>query len=196
MNPEESSLVDLALLGQLLQEHRERLLAMLRRRISPMLASRVGPEDILSEAFLQARKKWPKFRREPNAKPYPWLYRITLDCLIEAWRKESREKHGLDQEMPWPEESSLQLGLGLMQPGTTPTGAAARKEEAERVQAVLQLLRPKDREILRMRHEDELSHEEIGDVLGITKETAAVRYVRALQRLRDLWEQLSPESEP
>lgn len=192
---EPSSIADLAILGRVIEEHRPRLLSMLRRRIDPSLKVKLDPEDILSETFLQARKRWPDFQKKELSNAYPWLYRIALDCLIEAWRRETRSRRDLRDEMPWPEQSSLQMAMGLIHSGTSPTAAAARNELQERLRTVMGLLKDRDREILQMRHEDELTHAEIGAVLGITENAATVRYVRALQRLRDLWDRLCPGSE-
>ncbi len=116
-----SSLADLAALGMLFHEHRPKLLAMLRRRIDPALVVRADPEDILGEAFLMARRKWADFQRQSALSPYAWLYRIALDCLIEAWRRENRDCRDLHKDMPLPEESSVCLGLGLVQTGATPS---------------------------------------------------------------------------
>ena len=87
----------------------------------------------------------------------------------------------------------MQLGIGLVHTGTSPSQAIAREELRESMQRVLSLLPAKDRELLRMRHEDELSYAEAAQVLGITENTAAVRYMRALNRLRKLWNQFHPE---
>jgi RNA polymerase sigma-70 factor, ECF subfamily len=189
------SVTELARLGQLLEEHRPKLLAMVRRRLDPSLSVRVDPEDILGEAFLRARKRWPRFIAEGKMQAYPWLYRIALDCVLEAWERATRGRRDIRAELPWPEQSSLQLGLGLIDTGTSPTEAAAREELRHRMTRVLGLLRQKDREILRMRHEDGLSHAETAEVLGLTENAATVRYVRALRRLRELWQQLYPGSE-
>jgi RNA polymerase sigma-70 factor (ECF subfamily) len=165
---------------------------MLRRRIDPALASRIDAEDILNMAYIQARRRWEGFKAAPDFQPYPWLYRIALDCLIETWRRETRECRDPRAEMPWPEHSSIQMGLGLIHPGTSPSDAAKREELRRHVKQVLDILPEKDREILRMRHEDGLTHAETGQVLGITENAATVRYVRALQRLKNLWLQLHP----
>lgn len=194
--PEDSAaaLADLARLGQLFEEHRGRLLVVLRRRIDPSLTRRLDAEDILGDAFLRARQRWATFKAGTMS-AYAWLYRLALDCLIEAWRRETRDRRDLRDDLPWPDASSVQLGLGLINPATSPTQAAARAEECQRVRTVLQLLPEKDREILRMRHEDELTHAEVGEVLGITENAATVRYVRALRRLKTLWQQAHPGRE-
>jgi RNA polymerase sigma-70 factor (ECF subfamily) len=179
-----SSIADLALLGRLFEEQRPRLLTMLQRRMDPALAARVGAEDILTEAFLQARRRWGRFREQSDLTAYAWLYRIALDCLIEAWRRETRAGRDLHRAMPWPEASSVQLGLGLVCPGTSPSEAAGREELRQKVRQTVDLLKESDREILWMRHDDQLTFPEAAQVLGITESAATLRYVRALKRLK------------
>ncbi len=179
-----SSIVDLAVLGKLFEEHRPKLLAMVRRRLDPALAPRIDAEDVLSEAFLTARRKWDAFKAQSDFSGYAWLYCIVRDCLIDAWRRETRGCRNLGREMPWPEQTSVQLGLGLVGGGTSPSAEAVREELRRQMRDALERLRPHDREILWMRHYDQLTFGEAAAVLGLTETAATVRYVRALKRLR------------
>ena len=95
------SLAGMAELGRLLEEYRPKLLAVVQRRMDPALARRISPEDILSEAFLQARRRWPTFKEQDGTTPYAWLYRIVLDTMIEAWRRENRACRAPERELPW-----------------------------------------------------------------------------------------------
>jgi RNA polymerase sigma-70 factor (ECF subfamily) len=183
----------LAELGSLFQEHRLRLLAVVQRRLDPALAVRLDAEDILSDAFLRARGKWSKFKAQSALTPFAWLYRIVLDCLMEAWRHANRACRNPLQEMPFPDGSSAQLGLGLVGSGTSPSAAAARQELQQSMQQVLGFLKDMDRQVLWLRHADQLSFAEIGMVLNLTENAVTVRYVRALRRLKDLWQQLHKE---
>jgi len=185
-----NSVLDMAELARLLEEYRPRLSAMVQRRLDPALAPRISAEDILSDAFLLARQKRNSFDHKNGMTAYAWLYRVVMDCLIEAWRRENRTCRSPDREMPWPERSSVQLALSLMSPGTSPSSAAARNEVQERIRQALDILGPRDKEILWMRHFDELSFQEAAAVLGIKESAANLRYVRALRRLKNLWEKL------
>src|SRR5438270_8810452 len=126
-----STLTDLAELGRLLDEHRPRLLAMVRRRLDPSLGVRIDPEDVLAEAFLDARRRWAAFAPSGRS-AYAWLYRLVLDRIIEEWRKATRGRRNLHREVPWPDQTSEQLALNLMQAGTSPSAAADRQELRER----------------------------------------------------------------
>jgi RNA polymerase sigma-70 factor (ECF subfamily) len=183
-----SSVADLARLGMLFDDCRPRLLAMLQRRLGCSKAAGMEPGDILNEAFLLASRRWEQFDSQQAMAAYPWLYRLTLDCLIAAWRRQHRA--GRDRVIPWPDQSSVQLGLGLVHTGTSPTSAAAREELHQQMRQTLDMLKEADREILWLRHYDDLSFAEAGAVLGVSENAATVRYVRALRRLKALWQKL------
>jgi len=55
-----------------------------------------------------------------------------------------------------------------------------------RVQEALNSLDPLDREVLALRHFEELSNSEVAAVLGLTKTAASNRYIRALKRLKEI----------
>lgn len=184
------------------EEYRVRLLSMLERRIDPSLALRVDAEDLLSEAFIAARIRWPNVAKEmqsqspfsdPSSFQYAWLYRVVLDTLIEVYRRHTRQKRDVRLDLPWPDASSIQLGFGLVDQGTSPSEAVMRTELQQHVRTVVNLLQELEREILWMRHTDQLSFREIGVVLNITENAATVRYTRALRRLRELWHALQKE---
>ncbi len=189
-----SSVSELAALGKVFEEHTERLLAMVRRRIDRALAPRIDPEDILSEAFLRARGRWSSYNPKVMS-TYTWLYRIVLDCLIETSRKAHSAGRSIQREVPWPERSSVQLGMGLFGSTTSPSEAFARSELRQRIVWAVEQLKPDDREILAMRHFDELSHSEAAAILEITTDAAMQRYGRALRRLKRLWDQIQPRDE-
>lgn len=185
-----SSVGDMATLAQLFEETRPRLLVMLRRRIDPGMNSRIDADDLLHDTFIEARRRWPRFRDHPEMTGYAWLFRIAKDCLIEAWRRHHRACRSPDREIPWPEQSSVQLGFGLIQAQSSPSAAVRHDELREQMKQTLQLLKTADRDVLWMRHYDELSFAEIGTVLDVTENAATVRYVRALRRLKDLWQRI------
>jgi RNA polymerase sigma-70 factor (ECF subfamily) len=188
-----SSVADLAALGKVLEEYRPRLLAMIERRLDPALRARVSPDDVFQEASILAHRHFARFKADGRMTPYAWLYRLALDALLEAWRRHNRSPRDIGRELPLPEHSSIQLGLGLVQTGTSPSAAAARDELQQRVRQVVELLKEKDRQILWMRHQDGLAHQEVALVLGISENAAMVRYARALKRFKDLWQRLHPQ---
>ena len=184
------TVAEMAILGKLLEDHRPKLLAMLKRRIDPALAVRIDPEDVCNEVFILAQRRWDSFN--PDF-PYAWLYRLAMDSLIECWRRQHRGPRNVERDLPWPEGSSLQLCLSLVAPGTSPTAAARRHEVQEKMCQTLKLLKDADRHVLWMRFYEDLSYGEMAVVLGVTENAATVRCLRALRRLKRLWQQLNPD---
>lgn len=178
---------DLSELHRCWEESRLKLYAMVRRRLDPALLPRLDADDVLSDAFLDASRRWPQYRPQQWASPYAWLYGVVRDRLIETWRFHARAIRDPRRTLPWPEGSSLQLGLSLVDPGSSPESAAALGERRRRVLAALELLPEVDRELLWMRYFDGLSFAEAAGVLGISENNAHVRHLRALRKFRDLW---------
>jgi RNA polymerase sigma-70 factor (ECF subfamily) len=184
---------DLASLGKMFEEHRPKLLAMIRRRSDPSLSARRDADDILHQAFIKAHKKWEHFKKS-GMKPYVWLYRIVRDCLFDDHDFQTSKRRSLHAEIAWPDRSSLQMVLGMVSPLTSPSEALARREQQElmgkRIHVTLEHLKSEDREVLCMWFFDQLSAEEIGQVLDIPKGTARQRYSRARLRFRETWKKL------
>ncbi len=73
---------------------------------------------------------------------------------------------------------------------TSPSQAAVRAETLEQVEQVIAAMDPLDREVLALRHFEELGNSEVAEVLGIQQKAASIRYVRALKRLRAILSQM------
>jgi RNA polymerase sigma factor (sigma-70 family) len=180
------SMAELATLSALFEEHRTRLGAMLRGRMDSALARRFGTDDLLQEIFLRARTAFPRFAGS-GLSSYGWLYGIARDCLRDAWRRETRKGRDHRREMPWPERSSVQLGLSLAGSGTSPSQALARGELRERIRLVLSGLSEPEREVLWMRAVDELPFRDVAGVLEVSENTAMKRYARASRKFYAAW---------
>src|SRR5205814_5150588 len=85
-----------------------------------------------------------------------------------------------------PEASSAALAAQLLGRGPRPSEAAVRAEVKIRLQEALNTMDPLDREVLALRHFEHLSNAETAEVLGVREAAAGKRYLRALERLRDI----------
>jgi len=83
-----------------------------------------------------------------------------------------------------PAASSAALAAHLLGRHTSPTQAILRAERLLRVQEALNSLDPIDREVISLRHFEQLSRGESGQALGIEESAASKRYIRALKRLK------------
>lgn len=183
---------DAAAAGELFDRHRDRLKRMIRVRLDHRLQGRLDPSDVLQEAFLEFARALPAYAKNPDAPFYPWLRCITgrkLHALHRqhlgthmraAGREVSIHRNGM------PEASSVSLAAQLLGKLTTPSQALARAEVQARIQEALAGMEPLDREVLALRHYEQLSNREIAYVLEISEAAASVRFVRALRRLKDL----------
>jgi RNA polymerase sigma-70 factor (ECF subfamily) len=97
---------------------------------------------------------------------------------------------------PLPEANSCSLAAGFVGNLTSPSHAAIRTELQMQIQDILNDMDPVDREVLTLRHFEQLSNNEVAEVLQITVSSASNRYVRALKRLRPILEEvLSAEND-
>lgn len=179
-------------LAELFGRYRERLRRMVRLRLDRRLQGRVDPSDVLQEAYLDVARRAPAYAAEPTMPFYLWLRFLTGQKLLGLHR------HHLGAQMrdagcevslhrgAIPQASSASLAAQLLGRLTSPTQAAIRAEMQLRLQEVLNGMDPLDREVLVLRHFEELSNNETADVLGIQKSAASNRYVRALKRLKEI----------
>lgn len=173
----------------LLELHRERLLKMVEFRMPSKLARRADANDIVQEALIEAAKRLDEYLANGTMDFYVWLRWITKDRLTDLQRQHfgaqkrdaNREVHAGSHLSGY---SALQLADVLVGQLTSPSRAAAREEMRLAVQAELEDLEDDDREILILRHFEQLSLEESAQCLKISKSGANKRHLKALRELR------------
>jgi RNA polymerase sigma-70 factor (ECF subfamily) len=183
---------DQAAWAAILAPHRDRLRRMVALRLDHRLKGRIDPSDIIQDALLQAAQSLPRYLNQPE-RPFflwlRWLTGMTLQSLhrrhlgIQA-RDAGREVHLLDR--PVPQASSAALAAQLLGRDTRPSVAAIRAERQQRLQEALNSMDPVDREVLVLRHFEELTSAEVARELGIQESAASKRYIRALRKLKDV----------
>jgi RNA polymerase sigma-70 factor (ECF subfamily) len=179
-------------LGELLARHRDRLLLMVRLRLDRRLQGRVDPSDVIQEAYLEAATRFEEYLRERAIPFFLWLRLVTAQKLVlmhryhlgaqarDAGREVSLYRGAL------PEASSAALAAQLVGRRTTPSQGAVRAEMQLRLQEALNSMDPLDREVLVLRHFEELTNAETARVLSLRESAASMRYGRALLRLKDI----------
>lgn len=179
-------------LAELFSRYRERLMRMVALRLDRRLHGRLDASDVLQEAYLDVAQKLDKYLRDPQLPLYLWLRHITGLKLAEVHRRHlSTEKRNAGYEVslhrgPLPEANTASLALQLLGKLTSPSDAAIKAELRIKVQEALNSLDPVDREIVAMRHFEQLSTSESAQVLGLSKSGAGSRYLRAIKRLKRL----------
>jgi RNA polymerase sigma-70 factor (ECF subfamily) len=181
-------------LAVLVERHRDRLERMVRLRMDSRLQGRVDPADVLQDAYLAVRSKFPQYSTDPRLPFFLWLRLEVGQKLVDVHRFHLGAKmRDAGQEVSLyrgalPQVTSLSLAEHLLGKLTTASHAAMRVELKLRVQEALNSMDPNDREVLILRHFEELSNAEAAQVLGLKPSAAINRYVRALKRLRDVFQ--------
>jgi RNA polymerase sigma-70 factor (ECF subfamily) len=176
----------------LLEQHRQRLRRMIALRLDQRLQGRIDASDVIQEAYLEASTRLEEYLRQPTMPFYLWLRFLTGQKLLELHR------HHLGAQMrdagrevslyrgSLPATSSAALAAQLLGHGTQPSEAAVRAERKIRLQEALNNLDPLDREVLALRHFEQLTTPEVAQILGIKEGAASKRYLRALGRLKEV----------
>jgi RNA polymerase sigma-70 factor (ECF subfamily) len=178
-------------LAELFSRYRGRLRRMVKLRLDRRLQGRLDPSDVLQEAYLDIAKRSREYLTNPAMPVFLWLRWITGERLLALHRRHlGAQVRDAGQEVSLhrgslPQASSVSLAAMLLGRLTSPTHAARRAEMQVRLQDVLNSLDPIDREVLTLRHFEELSNGETAQVLGISKTAASNRYVRALLTLKE-----------
>ena len=84
-----------------------------------------------------------------------------------------------------PPADSVSLAAQLLGQFTSPSHAAIKAEMRQRLQGILDTMEPVDREVIALRHFEQLTSEETAVVLGMSKSGASSRYIRAMKRLKE-----------
>jgi RNA polymerase sigma-70 factor (ECF subfamily) len=183
---------DAEALNALFARHRDRLRRMVEMRLDIRLQARLDASDVLQEAYVEVVQRLDEYLRDPKLPLFLWLRLVVGERLLKLHR------HHLGTQMrdagrevslfrgALPAASSAALAAQLLGKHTSPTQAVLRAERILRLQEALNTLDPMDREILSLRHFEELTAAEAARVLGIEESAAAKRYFRALKRLKDL----------
>jgi RNA polymerase sigma-70 factor (ECF subfamily) len=183
---------DAAAIGDLFTRYRPRLERMLGVRLDRRLQRRMDVSDVLQDVYLEMTRRLPEYAANASVPFYVWLRSLAGQRLVDLYRRHlGARMRAIDVEVSLhqggvPQASSLSLAEQLAGGLTSPTQAASREELRLRLQEVLNTLEPLDREIIAMRHFEELTNVEVAEVLGIQKSAASKRYLRAVRRLREV----------
>ncbi len=175
--------------GRLFMDHWDRLHRMVEMRLDRRLHGRIDPSDVLQEAYIEVARSLPDYLKNPEIPIFLWLRYITGVRLKAVHRRHLGTKlRDAGREvrlgsLRMPQASSVSLAAQFLGRLTSPSQAAARAEVQLRVQVALDELSPLDREVLSLRHFEQLSNSEVAQVLEIGETAASNRYVRALKRL-------------
>jgi RNA polymerase sigma-70 factor (ECF subfamily) len=183
-------------LASLFSMYRERLRRMVELRMDARLRGRVSPSDILQEAYVGALKRLPHYQASADVPFFVWLRSVTMQRLIEAQRRHlGGQARDVRREIRLGQVEAIEAQSGqiaeLIANTTSPSLAARRGEIMVLVRDALEQLDAIDREVLVLRHFEQMSNHEAAAALEIKPAAASKRYVRAVERLRSVLEQIT-----
>jgi RNA polymerase sigma-70 factor, ECF subfamily len=179
-------------LEELFTRYRPRLKRMVKLRLDPRVQGRVDPSDVLQQAYLDTCRRLADYLREPNLPFFLWLRQLAGHCLQMAHQHYLGDEAAGDRHEvllyrgALPEAPAAALAALLLGKTATPGESAVRVSRKIRIQGALNSMDALDREVLALRHFEQLSNAETALVLGLTESAACNRYVRALEQLRSI----------
>ena len=181
----------------LLERHRERLRRMVALRLDQRVQGRVDASDVIQDAYLEAWTRLAENVRQPSMPFLLWLRFLVGQKVLALHRHHlGREMRAAGREVSLyrgalPEASSAALAAQLLGHDTRPSEAALRIELKIRLQEALNQMDAVDREVIALRHFEQLSRAETAQVLGMRESAVSKRYVRALERLKGILSNMS-----
>jgi len=181
---------DGAAVNELLDRHRANLRRLVQLRLDRALARRVDASDVVQDVLIEANRRLSDYLADPRM-PFPvWLRQLAQDRIIEMHRQHrGAQRRSMDREqslaaLQFADRSSFDLAAQLADHELTPAAANIRRELEQRFLAALDQLEDEDREIIWLRHFEQLGNSDAAEALGLTPPAAGMRHLRALRRLR------------
>ena len=177
-------------LAEIWLEHRDRLVRLLATRMPRVMLRRLSADDVAQEAYLACGKRLDFLQNQPEVPMFVKLRKIALQTLTDLERRHlAAGKRDAMKESTWEddaEDASIDAWANFADSISSPRTHLVRLERQALARRILQELPATDREILELRHFEELSNNECAAVLEIAPKAASIRYVRALKRFQDL----------
>lgn len=181
-------------LAEIWMEHRERLMRLLAVRMPAVLQSRCSLDDVAQETYMACGRRMSFLQEHPEVPVYVKLRRIALQTLVDLERRNLAAARGVNKEVDVAgaafnnDDATMDAWARFADSISSPRTHLMRLERQSATRRILEELPQTDREILELRHFEDLSNSECAAVLGIEAKAASIRYVRALKRFKTLIE--------
>ncbi len=179
-------------LATVFAHYRERLRRIVRFRLDHRIAGRISESDVLQDSYIAAAHRLEHFCQQPEMPAFLWLRLVVGQQLVDLHRQHLQaEKRDVRKEVSLPPNdpspnTSMAIAAHLVGKMTAVSEIVARAERIERLHSSLNQMDDLDREVIALRHFEELSNVEAAKVLQIETAAASKRYIRAMARLAEL----------
>ncbi len=171
-----------------------RLKRIVNFRLDYRLNGRVSESDVIQETYVRAAKRIDSFLEKDDMPFFVWLRLEIGQKLLEIHRHHfGAEKRDVRKEIKLGQnndsgKTSMALAAHIVAKLTSPSRLVERAEQIEILEKTLGEMNELDREVIALRHFEELSNIETARILEIEPAAASKRYLRALKRLREIME--------
>jgi RNA polymerase sigma-70 factor (ECF subfamily) len=202
LNPSDEQEIDLLRssgpqgVADLYSKYRTQLERMVDFRMDRRLYGRVDAADVLQDSYMEIARRIDSFLEDPAVSFFVWARQITWQTLLTAHRSHlGAQKRDARQEVRlhgggYSHGTSVSLASRLVGDVTSPSQGAIRDERAQQLRTALDSMDSIDREVLALRHFEQLSNKEVSEILELSKTAASNRYVRALERLKEIMDEV------
>ena len=168
-------------------------------RLDYRLRGRVSESDILQETYVRAAQRIDRYLENPDFPFFVWLRMELQQKMAEvhrrhlgAGKRDVRRERMIHHARTG--QTSIALAAHLVGQMTSASRLVERAEMIQSLEQALQQINEIDREVIALRHFEELSNVETAQILGIEPSAASKRYLRALRRMREIFEQVQDHS--
>ena len=173
-------------LGQVLETFRAYLLLVADRELEPEVRAKGGASDLVQDTFLEAQRDFERFQGTSAEELRAWLRRVLLNNVANFTRQfRQRAKRDVGREVSLEAGgSSHERGAGLAADTVSPSDAALAQEQAQALARAMERLPEDYRQVLALRHEEQLTFEQIGQKMERTANAARMLWLQAVERLQ------------
>ena len=162
---------------------RPRLRNFAAGQLDPELSAQIDASDIVQEALLAAVRAFPQFRGQTIEEWEAWLVQIVRREVHDARRYWHQPRRTLRRQAGSLENNSD--GNGVPSQGSTPSTPTLRDEQARLILELIAKLPPEEEEVVRLKHLDGKSLDDISETIGRSPAGTAGLLKRAMARLRE-----------
>lgn len=196
-----------AIVARILERHRQPIINLIDRRMPNGLRARYDAEDVLQVVYETAVQQLqrgggtiPPRTNDADAVAdddsdgaiadesdgeFLWLYGLARDALYELWRRSTAKCRDVVREQARVNSSSHPVSP--IDSATGPRSALLREEVRDLVIRVLDSLPRSYREVLVLKHFEDMTFPAISAAIRISAKNAATRYYRAEKAFREQW---------
>lgn len=174
-------------------EHRPRLQRILKARIPSLMSGRMDVDDLMQECYLSCGRRISFLQAKPEIPIFVKLRYVCLQTLIDVERhhigankRDARKECAIGDETGSEESGAQRAWLHLADSMASPRTQLVKMERQRMTRQIMSELSEKDKEILELRHFEDLTNIECAAVLEVEPKAASIRYVRALKRFQEL----------